>query len=127
MDQLKERHRLIDLGNGSWAVSDGIDPIGVVGFRSGRLVYASRQWTQVRVTEAEDSVKVARGFHGVLTKFLKEGRRTCTIGTHDTLSPEGDFRTAYLVCGGKEIRVMLSASDRFGSSVTIEEVIPGRP
>jgi len=127
LEQLRSSYRIVSISTNNWAVFEkdpSLPGVGNIGFTAGRLSYINRKW--IGVDGKGDPLAVARAFYGVISQFVKENRRTCSIGTHEGAAPEGEARTAYIVCGSREIRVMLLRTDRF-SSATVEEVMPGSP
>lgn len=124
LEKLRTRYRIVDISPNNWAVLEkdpSLPGVGSIGFTAGRLSYINRKW--IEADGKGDPLALARAFYGVIAQFVKENRRTCAIGTHDGFAPGAEGRTAYIVCGSKEIRVMLH-TDRF-SSASIEEVMPG--
>lgn len=132
LGQLRENYRVVNTSPDNWAVLEhepSLPGIGSIAFQAGRLSYVNRTWVQVphAVTGEVDPVALARAFHGVISQFVKESRRKCTIGTHEGFAAGAEGRTAYIACGGKEVRVAMYRSDRFGWFATVTEVMHAVP
>ncbi len=132
LDELRGKYRVVSTSPDNWAVIEN-DPslpaIGSIAFQAGRLSYVRRTWVQLSAsaTGESDAVGLARVFHGVISQFVKEQRRSCTIGTYDSFTPQAEGLTTYIACGGKEVQVVLLRTDRLGWTATIDEVMPAVP
>lgn len=130
LKDLGAEYRLISTGQDNWAVLEK-DPSlpggGSIAFKARRLSYVNRIWVQHPPpgNGSSEPMAIPQAFFGVVSNFVRENRRTCTLGTHEGFAPGGEGRTAYLVCGGKEIRIMLARTPQFGWIATVEEVMPG--
>ena len=132
LEQLRERYRVISTSSDNWAVLEhdpALPAVGSIAFKAGRLAYVNRTWVQVPPvgTSEADPIALARALYGVISQFVKENRRECTIGTHEGFAPGAEGRTAYISCGGKEIRVAMFRTERSGWVATVDEVMPAVP
>ncbi len=95
---------------------------GYLGFRGGKLTYASRSWTQ----GAEDKYAFAQSLWGAMSQMDSEGQHSCSFDVPTTRSPAAEIRYVRFYCGAKRIEIMLTNvfnGEGQGQHVSISEVL----
>jgi len=98
------------------------DSIGSLGFRNGKLIYISRDWSP----DGDDqpmNFGAADAIYGLLAQFQRDGNTACQISAQENNSPKYEVRTILITCGSKDIRIdVIEADDNF-YSVLISEIL----
>jgi hypothetical protein len=82
----------------TWIIHAG-DRYGQVTFRSGRLVYASREWA----ASDEDGL---RSVLNALTTFVQEGATSCSVSNHSFVSPGTAVDSVFISCGDRDLHLL---------------------
>lgn len=94
----------IDVGEDEWLVEEKDNPlvtIGHLGFKAGKLTYASRDWTQGQ----EDNYDFAQAIWGVMSHMDQEGNRSCSFDVPSSRSPQAEMTYVRLYCGAKRVQI----------------------
>jgi len=94
---------------------------GEVIFKSGKLVFAERDWSS-----DSDSVSFLSALRGVLIQFGNEGRHMCLVTTGGSQAAGGQSQNIAVICGAK--RLVMSVNEIFtgphkGKSTSLQEQI----
>ncbi len=112
-------------GTANWLVAAKGDPshvAGVLGFKEGKLVFATKRWLQ-RDEDRERGVQTARAVYGILTELVSHGEATCIVSSEQRESPDLSAKTATVRCGHKSLEVLLTARPGETETVEINEVL----
>jgi hypothetical protein len=126
--QLSENYSVTKMqgsGGDEWIIAEKNSPetwIGHLGFRDGKLTYASRSWTQGN----EDKYTFAQALWGAFSQMDSEGQRSCAFEVPTTRSPVAELRYVRLYCGGKRIEITMTnifSGAGQGQSVQVDEIL----
>jgi hypothetical protein len=93
--------------------------VGSVTFADAKLHSAQKNWGPDDKTKGAE---FARGLYMALNSFVQEKRQDCWNSTRQSEGPRGEVRTAYIVCGGKNISfdiARLTDVAQYGMSETV--------
>lgn len=113
-------YNLQKVGSDSWIVSpknqSAREAIGSISFREGKLTAIYREWGP---NDQLAGAPFARAIFGVIQQLSQEGKHVCSISVSQTQDPQSELRTAFLVCGGKTVKINLAITDNleYGSVV----------
>jgi len=124
--QLATRYKVVKIqgDDDEWIVAEKEIPmptIGHLGFRAGRLTYASRLWTQGE----GDSYTFARALWRAMSQMDSEDQRGCSVEVPASSSATTEASYMSLHCGPKKIDIAaISVLDGTGRKYTsISEVL----
>jgi hypothetical protein len=89
-----------------WLVEEKDSPmttIGQLGFKAGRLTFASRHWTQGK----EDNYAFAQALWGAMSQMDKEAHHTCDFDVPTSRSPTSEISNVRFYCGAKRIDITI--------------------
>jgi hypothetical protein len=106
--QLSVNYAVVKIQGSSddWIVEEKGDPmttLGVLGFKAGKLTYASRDWTQGQ----EDNYAFAQALWGAMSQMDKEGHHTCYFDVPTSRSPSSEISDVRYYCGPKRIDISM--------------------
>jgi hypothetical protein len=84
--------------------------LGDVAFRSGRLIYAAREWPG-----GDQSIESA---FAVLTNFAREGSDLCSLSTEPLRKPDFQMERLWVTCGKRTLFVREKIAPRKSWGVT---------
>jgi len=108
-----------------WIVTDKMKPSiweGYLGFRDGKLTYASRSWTH----GDENKYALAQALWDALARMESDGQHSCSFELPTTRSPIAEVRYVRLYCGAKRIEIMITSvfsAEGRGQEVSISEIL----
>jgi len=94
--------------------------VGLVSFRDGKVVWASRQWGSFEGSEAQ---QLARSLAGLISNLNDEGKRAAVVEAHTRVAPGHEFQTIRLTFGKKRVMVHISRSRDGDGIVSIQETV----
>jgi len=110
ISKLNERYSVTKIesdADDDWIVTDKTNPTiweGHLGFRDGKLTYASRSWAQGE----EDAFAFAEALWGALTQMERDGEHSCSFDVPTVRSPIAEIHWVRFYCGAKKIEIMMT-------------------
>jgi hypothetical protein len=99
------------------------DYAGQVVFKNGKLVAVWKNWSP---DNQQHGYELANNLYGLFKVLEDEGRTNCTLSTGTKQTSASEQKTAFLLCGGKEIQIStlrMSQGDQTKESAMLTEIL----
>lgn len=135
MSMLKEQYGVSEIGKSSIIIpdpsrtkfksymvvskGDGRGAIASVAFSEGKLKSVIRYWGP---RDQQRGAEFARSVYGVIAEFVRQGKRICRISVGEDQVPDAELKTAFIVCGIREIRIDLTRTED-GNFASVSDIL----